>query len=187
MTFLSRLSTIIFLISSITVTAYAKPFHLDQQKIQTEKSEFIEEMVQRYHFHRAYLIHLFHKLKPNQDIIHSMTAPFEKEPWSYYRHFFLTQERIELCAAYLKQHHTVLMQMQKKYGIPASIITAILGVETEYGLHEGKYPVLSALYTLGFYYPPREKFFRKELAQYLVLTRDNHLDTKDIKGSYAGA
>jgi membrane-bound lytic murein transglycosylase B len=47
--------------------------------------------------------------------------------------------------------------------------------------------VLDALYTLGFYYPPRAKFFRKELGEYLILTRDNHLDVNSIKGSYAGA
>ena len=68
-----------------------------------------------------------------------------------------------------------------------SIIVAIIGVETEYGTHLGKYPVLSTLYTLGFYYPPREKFFRKELEQYLILTRDNNLPVSSIKGSYAGA
>jgi membrane-bound lytic murein transglycosylase B len=87
----------------------------------------------------------------------------------------------------MKEHHRVLQAVSKKYGIPASIIVAIIGVETEYGAHLGKYSVLNSLYTLGFYYPPREKFFRKELAQYLILTRDNHLPVSSIKGSYAGA
>ncbi len=41
--------------------------------------------------------------------------------------------------------------------------------------------------TLSFDYPPREKFFRDELEQFLLLTRDAHLDPKTLKGSYAGA
>jgi membrane-bound lytic murein transglycosylase B len=47
--------------------------------------------------------------------------------------------------------------------------------------------VLDALVTLSFDYPARAKFFRDELEQYLLLTRDAHLDPLAIKGSYAGA
>lgn len=155
--------------------------------INAEKQAFIDTLVAKDHFNRAQLTTLMTSMQPNEKIIQTMTKPFEKQPWSYYRHFFLTPERVELGAQYLKNHHAELIQLQKKYGIPASIITAIIGVETEYGLHLGKYSVLDALYTLGFYYPPREKFFRKELGEYLVLARDNHLPLKQIKGSYAGA
>ncbi|OGT33897.1 MAG: hypothetical protein A3C44_02550 [Gammaproteobacteria bacterium RIFCSPHIGHO2_02_FULL_39_13] len=151
------------------------------------KKQFIQHMVTQHHFSRAELDRLFASLHPDKKVVDSMTAPFEKQPWTYYHDFFLTPKRITLGAAYLKNHHHVLMQMQKKYGIPASIITAIIGVETEYGNHLGKYSVLRSLYTLGFYYPPREKFFRKELGQYLLLTRENHLNPQTIKGSYAGA
>lgn len=147
----------------------------------------IRQLVTQHHFNRTYLKKLFSALTPDQKIIAAMTQPFEKEPWSYYRNFFLTPKRIALGADYLKKHHRVLMEMQHQYGIPASMIAAIIGVETEYGRHFGKYSVLRSLYTLGFYYPPRETFFRKEFMQYLILTRDNHLNAQTIKGSYAGA
>ncbi len=171
----------------ISGSIFANQFNINPDQLRTDKKEFIQQMVLKHDFNRVYLNHLFNTLHPNEKILDSMNAPFEKKPWNFYRNFFLTSERIDLGAAYLKKNHRALMKMQKKYGIPASIITAIIGVETEYGTHLGKYPVLSTLYTLGFYYPPREKFFRKELAQYLILTRDNHLQTKTIKGSYAGA
>lgn len=171
----------------ISASLFASQLSVDPQQVRADKKEFIQQMVQKHHFNRDHLTHLFNTLHPNEKILNSMNAPFEKKPWGFYRNFFLTPDRIDLGAVYLKKNHRALMKMQKKYGIPASIITAIIGVETEYGTHLGKYPVLSTLYTLGFYYPPREKFFRKELAQYLILTRDNHLQTKTIKGSYAGA
>lgn len=171
---------------ALSASIFANQLSVDPGHVKEEKKEFIQKMVSENHFNRAQLIHLFHE-DPNQKILHAMTRPFEKEPWTYYRHFFLTPERITYGAEYLKTHHYALMKVQKKYGIPASIITAIIGVETEYGRHLGVYPVFNTLYTLGFYYPPREKFFRKELEQYLILTRDNHLNTTSIKGSYAGA
>ena len=151
------------------------------------EKQFINQMVQKNHFSRAALNHLFYELHPNYKIIQSMTQPFEKRPWTFYRNYFITQKRIALGAQYLKTHHHELMAMQRKYGIPATIITAIIGVETEYGEHLGKYSVLQTLYTLGFYYPPREKFFRSEFAQYLILTRNNQLPMWQLKGSYAGA
>ena len=127
----------------------------------SQQKQFIQQLVTQDHFNRAQLVHVFHHLHHDPKIITTMTRPFEKQPWSYYRNFFVTPRRVRLGAAYLKQHHYALMRMQKRYGIPASVIAAIIGVETEYGRHLGKYSVLRALYTLGFYYPPREKFFSK--------------------------
>ena len=156
-------------------------------QITAEKKAFVQQLVEHDHFNQEALTKLIFSLHPDEKIINTMTKPFEKQPWSYYRHFFLTSDRINLGAKYLKDHHHELMQLQRKYGIPASVITAIIGVETEYGMHLGKYYVLDSLFTLGFYYPSREKFFRKELEEYLVLTRDNNLPARSIKGSYAGA
>lgn len=187
MRFLKRKLSVCISTFMIAGCIFANQFNINPDQLRAEKKEFIQQMVLKHHFNRDHLSHLFNTLHPNEKILASMNAPFEKQPWTYYRNYFLTPERIDLGAIYLKKHHCALIKMQKKYGIPASVIAAIIGVETEYGNHLGKYPVLRTLYTLGFYYPPREKFFRKELAQYLILTRDNHLQTKTIKGSYAGA
>jgi membrane-bound lytic murein transglycosylase B len=66
-------------------------------------------------------------------------------------------------------------------------LAAILGVETYYGRLTGSYRVLDALGTLAFDYPARAKFFRDELEQFLLLTRDSGLDPLSVRGSYAGA
>ncbi|MCX7121212.1 MAG: lytic murein transglycosylase [Gammaproteobacteria bacterium] len=184
--FYGKLTTL-FLSCAASSLIFANNISVNPAEVKQEKKEFIHQMASQHHFNEAQLTRLFQTQQPNQKIITSMTQPFEKQPWGYYRNFFLTRERITLGAAYLKDHHDALMTMQKKYGIPASVIAAIIGVETEYGTHLGKFSVLNSLYTLGFYYPPREKFFRNELAQYLILTRDNHLNALKIKGSYAGA
>jgi len=41
--------------------------------------------------------------------------------------------------------------------------------------------------TLAFDYPPRAKFFKSELSEFLVLSQAEKWDTAAIKGSYAGA
>lgn len=177
----------VLLSSTLCTVALANTTSVDPVVEKQQEKQFIQQMVTQDHFSRWKLTRLFNGLTEDTKIIQSMNAPFEKQPWGYYRNFFLTPERVTLGAEYMKTHRRVLHEMSQKYGIPASIITAIIGVETEYGNHLGKYSVLRSLYTLGFYYPPREKFFRKELGQYLILTRDNGLNPTTIKGSYAGA
>jgi membrane-bound lytic murein transglycosylase B len=56
-----------------------------------------------------------------------------------------------------------------------------------YGRNAGNYRVLDALATLAFDYPPRAEFFRGELEQFLLLTRELGIDPLSVKGSYAGA
>ncbi|MGH8034415.1 MAG: lytic murein transglycosylase, partial [Lysobacterales bacterium] len=60
-------------------------------------------------------------------------------------------------------------------------------VETRYGKSTGKYRVLDALTTLAFDYPSRAEFFKSELEEYLLFTRDRHINPLHLKGSYAGA
>jgi membrane-bound lytic murein transglycosylase B len=60
-------------------------------------------------------------------------------------------------------------------------------VETRYGGNTGRHRVIDALSTLAFDYPPRSKFFRGELEQYLILAREEDIDQLTAKGSYAGA
>ena len=67
------------------------------------------------------------------------------------------------------------------------MITAILGVETRYGRIMGRFRVIDSLTTLGFDDPRRSKFFRSELIQFFLLTRENNIDILETRGSYAGA
>jgi len=55
------------------------------------------------------------------------------------------------------------------------------------GKNKGKYKVINSLATLAFGYPKRAKFFKSQLEQYLLLSREQGFDPHSIKGSYAGA
>ncbi|OOG46465.1 lytic murein transglycosylase B [Rhodanobacter sp. C06] len=131
---------------------------------------------------------LLDQAKLQQSIIDAMNRPAESKPWSAYRPIFLTPQRIDDGVAFYREHRALLESIGKQYGVAPQYIVAILGVETSYGRNTGKYKVLDALVTLGFYYPKRAKYFRQQLKTLLELP-DNHLagplDT--LAGSYAGA
>lgn len=122
-----------------------------------------------------------------QDIIDAITRPYEAKPWYQYRALFLTSARIDGGIAFWQAHRSLLSQAEARYGVPAEIIVAIIGVETQFGRNLGRYRVLDALATLGFGYPKRSAFFLGELEQFLTLTQEEHLDPRQTLGSYAGA
>lgn len=152
-----------------------------------ELQDFIDRMVQQHHFERSALEKLLTQAEFRQDAIDAITRPAEGKPWYEYRPIFVTEARIKEGAAFMAANRDTLLRAEREYGVPAEVITAIIGVETRYGQHAGKYRILDALVTLGFDYPPRAEFFRKELEQYLLLTRENKLDPLALTGSYAGA
>ena len=69
--------------------------------------------------------------------------------------------------------------------MPPEYVVAIIGVETRYGRITGSYRAIDALATLGFDYPPRSKFFRGELTELLLLAREEKVNPRSLKGSYA--
>lgn len=148
---------------------------------------FIDMMVEKYNFNGPYLVRLFRQVKVRGDILALMHAPKESCPWFRYRHLFITDKRVDEGVAFWNSHEKTLTLAQEKYGVSPDIIVAIIGVETNYGKVTGSYRVIDALSTLAFNYPPRNKFFKKELEQYLILSREQNFDPLTMKGSYAGA
>lgn len=126
--------------------------------------------------------------EPQPKIVEAMSKPAEKAlPWWQYRARFLTPERVEAGAQLWRAHRELLDQVATERKVEPEYLIAILGVETSYGRITGRYRVLDALATLAFDYPARAEFFRKELAQYLLLVEDEKLDATATLGSYAGA
>jgi len=120
-------------------------------------------------------------------VLAAISRPAEYKPWHAYRPIFLTRDRINGGVTFWREHAAVLADAAKVSGVPAEIIVAIIGVETSYGRNTGSYRVLDALATLAFHYPKRAPFFRSELENFLLLTREENMDPMQPTGSYAGA
>ncbi len=148
---------------------------------------FITQMVQEHQFKAEELDKLFAQAKLRPDILRAISRPAEAKPWYDYRPIFVNASRIRDGVAFWQRNADAVARASKTYGVPPEILVAIIGVETRYGKHTGGYRVIDALSTLAFAYPPRSAFFTRELEQFLLMTREEHLDPLSLKGSYAGA
>jgi membrane-bound lytic murein transglycosylase B len=159
--------------------------------IDTNRSDvkgFIAHMAVTYSFKKRALRKLLKGAEFQPAIVEAMDKPAEKAKlWYEYRPIFITERRIQEGTEFWTAHRQALDQASIHSGVAPEYLAAILGIETFYGRRTGTYRVLDALVTLSFDFPAREKFFREELEQFLLLTRDGRLDPKTVKGSYAGA
>ena len=149
---------------------------------------FIDEMVQEHAFERQQVLDVLAAATRQQAILDAISRPAERvRPWKEYRQIFLTPQRLQRGLEFWQQHVAALARAEQDYGVAPEYIVAIIGVETMYGGNTGRYSVLDALATLGFDYPPRQDFFRRQLREFFLLTREQDVDPASLTGSYAGA
>lgn len=175
------------LLGLILLCCYAAAILAGPMAERSDVQHFIDDLVKRDDFDRDKLTTLFSYVYSNDEVITKLNRPYETKPWYMYRDFFITPERIRKGALYWKEHEKILTATERQYGVPAKIIVAIIGVESLYGKNKGSYPVLSSLATLAFDNYRRNEFFKDELRQFLLLTREQSLKPLTIQGSYAGA
>jgi len=149
---------------------------------------FIGEMAEEYGFDRAALRRVFANAHYQKAIVAAMDRPLREPPkWYEYAPQFLAARRVDAGVAYWAAHADDLERAEERFGVPAEIIVAILGVETYYGRYMGSYRTVDVLATLAFDYPRRAAFFRGELKQFLLLARELNMPALAAKGSFAGA
>jgi membrane-bound lytic murein transglycosylase B len=153
-----------------------------------EVQAFILEVSARHGFAEEELLYLFSRVQRTEPVLEAIQPPPPKaRSWEEYRGNFVNPRRIAAGQGFWKTHRRALARAERRYGVPAEYIVAIIGVETFYGRYAGRWRVVDALTTLAFDYPPRAPYFREELEQYLLLARDAGVDVFSMRGSYAGA
>jgi membrane-bound lytic murein transglycosylase B len=154
-----------------------------------EVKQFITEMVKKHRFARGRLIRVFRQAQFQPAIVRAMDQPPESAlaSWQAYRAIFINAQRIEAGVQFWERNADALKRAAAEYGVQEEIIIGIIGVETTYGRNVGTYRVIDALSTLAFDYPKRSAYFRGELENYLLFSRDQGIDPLRVKGSYAGA
>ena len=150
--------------------------------------QFMQEMHRKHGFDEAWLAGIMADAQSQPKIIELMSRPAEQVmAWHAYRDHFLTSERIAAGVEFWIAHRERLAEIEKATGVSQHAIVGILGVETFFGRITGRFRVVDALATLAFDYPPRSKYFRDELEQFLLLAREDQVDIATALGSYAGA
>ena len=153
-----------------------------------ESQKVIDELVNDHGFEESYVIEVLKYAKRRDEMLKSVAKPAEKtKTWDDYKAIFIKKKRIRDGKKFINENIKTLERAEKEFGVSKEVITAILGVETNFGSNKGSFRVIDSLTTLGFDDPRRSKFFRSELIQFFLLTRENNLDIFKTKGSYAGA
>ena len=150
---------------------------------------FIAELQTRDGFDPDVLAPLFARTKPIAAVIKAIMPPENPSirSWQTYRSRFVEPRRIAAGLRFWRRHARTLARAEAQYGVPAEIILGVIGVETIYGKHTGRFNTFGALTTLAFDYPPRADLFRGELEALLLLARDEKRDPLAYQGSFAGA
>lgn len=149
--------------------------------------KWMQEM-QKEGFSKAYLVKVLGTAKRQNSILKAMNRQAEgRLSWQQYRSRFVETKRIQNGSKFMTKHKKTLLRAEKKFGVPAQMIVSIIGVETRYGKVTGSYRVLDALATIAFDYARRGEFFRNELKEFLLLSKEEKITYTVPKGSFAGA
>lgn len=98
----------------------------------------------------------------------------------------VSADRIKMGQKNYQRHQALFNEVTAKYGIPAPILTAFWGMETNYGRYTGNNPIIESLATLS-YDPRRSGFFTQQLINALQIIDAGHVKPEQMKGSWAGA
>ncbi|MDI6615975.1 MAG: lytic murein transglycosylase [Syntrophaceae bacterium] len=98
----------------------------------------------------------------------------------------VTPKRVKLGEWMLKRYPTWLGRIERKYAVQRRFVVALWGIETNYGEHTGRFPVIHALATLA-YDGRRGTYFRRELMQALRILDAGHISLSRMRGSWSGA
>jgi membrane-bound lytic murein transglycosylase B len=97
-----------------------------------------------------------------------------------------SDERVSKGRAAFARHRSTLNALETKYGVDATIICAIWGLESQFGERKGNIPVISSTSTLAFD-GRRGAFFEKQLVAALKIIQNGDITADRLLGSWAGA
>jgi lytic murein transglycosylase len=110
---------------------------------------------------------------------------FTRQVWEYLDGA-VSAQRIAQGKAKLQQYQAETAQAQARYGVPAEVLVAIWGMESNYGGNFGNFSTIDALATLGFEGRRRE-WASNELLAALKIIDSGDIDRARMVGSWAGA
>lgn len=98
----------------------------------------------------------------------------------------LTPQTIRTAQQMSERHRDLLARIARDYGVSATIIVAVWGLESNFGRFAGVRPTIPTLATLA-YDTRRSAMFRAELLSALEILNAGDIELEKFKGSWAGA
>lgn len=154
-----------------------------------EVETFIKKYSKKGKYTKEELVEVFARTKIKSSIIkQTKKQPEVKLTWGAYQKKVVSEAKIEKGKEFLIENESALKRAENIYGVPAEIITSIIGVETFYGKYKGNYQAINAISTMAFEGSKRrQSFFKKELEHFFDYCYANDIDPLVPKSSWAGA
>jgi membrane-bound lytic murein transglycosylase B len=173
---MGRLTT---LLSVLIVSSQSGDNILDAIRSDAEEKGIPKSYLENTFFHKG--------IQTHDKIVERFARPYEKQSWTNYRKLFITDSRIKKGTHFYTEHQETLSAIAKNIKVDPFLILSIVGVESNYGRHQGEFTVFNALYTQIAKMPRRAKWAKKELIEFLIYCYNDNIPPHSIKGSYAGA
>ena len=97
----------------------------------------------------------------------------------------INKSRLSRGRAMIKKHASTFRRIKKRYGVPAPVLTAFWGLETDFGAVQGKFSTIRSLATLA-YDCRRPELFRPQLLDALRIVDGGDLAIDEMIGAWAG-
>jgi membrane-bound lytic murein transglycosylase B len=127
------------------------------------------------------------ELEPDPAVPAASERQAESErPLKSYLDEALSPRRIARGREWLHAWRAELLNIEERFGVPAAILVAALGLESDYGRVKGEKDIVRSLATLAYARPDRP-VFRDELISALVMLDKGGITRAAMRGSWAGA
>ncbi len=126
-------------------------------------------------------------LEPNPEVlVFAQAQPEFKTPIWDYLAGLVDEERVNDGRAMMRRWGQALATAESRFGVDQATVTAVWGVESDYGRSFGARPVVQSLATLSCG-GTRQAYFRSEFIAALKIIQNGDIDPAQFNGSWAGA
>jgi len=108
-----------------------------------------------------------------------------KQSFEQFSARMISHDRLVKGAKLMTQHAATLKRIEQKYGVPGAVVVAIWGLETDYGVNQGKLSVVRSVATLAYDCRRSDKF-QAELSDALRIIDRGDMASADMRGDWAG-
>ena len=99
----------------------------------------------------------------------------------------VSDDRVASGRQLLTRHQHVLAEITSRFGVPAEILVAIWGIESNFGARTGNHPVVQSLLTLAAMPGRRQDFWRAQVIAAMAIVAAGDAPADQLVGSWAGA
>ncbi len=108
-----------------------------------------------------------------------------KQSFEQFSGRMISRDRLAKGGKLMQQHSGTIKRIEQQYGVPGAVVIAIWGLETDYGVNQGKMSVVRSVATLAYDCRRTDKF-QAELTDALRIIDRGAMASADMKGDWAG-